>query len=310
MRKYRGFEFKRAVTLAIHKVCATLNRPPVDITWGNAPSPCINDRGYIQMPNIRDDAWVTHNDMMRYVGYGVHEILHWVYTDFGATYAGHGHSQYVAQLHNALEDAWIENKAIDNNLTGNITELLSTLIDGISKEGLAHVDDWSNPAQYPFVLAVYARKHATVKVPLAEGLKPIFDGAVTRLNKCKSSHDTLTVAVWVFDQLKKLQPPEPPVQPPPPPPVNPVDTDPEDDGSDASEPPTGGDQEGDAPTPPTNPAKSPVNDKGEIVEATPVEPTVQAPDDCGSGGTYSTADIERDKFHVRRDGERVFPINF
>lgn len=305
MRKYRGHEFKRAVTLAIHKVCANLNRPPVDITWGSAPSPCINDRGYIQMPNIRDDAWMTQKDMMRYVGYGVHEILHWVYTDFNATYKAHGHSQYVAQLHNALEDAWIENKAIDRGLTGNITELLSTLIDGISQEGLDHVDDWSDPAQYPFVLAVYARKHATIKVPLAEGLQPIFDGAVRRLNNCKDSHDTLTVAVWVFDQLKQLQPPQPPVQP-----TKPTKPTAEDGDSNPSEQPTSGDQEGDAPTPPTNPAKSPVGDKGEIVEAIPVEPTVQAPEDCGSGGTYSTGDIARNQYHVRSDAQRVFPINF
>ena len=66
------------------------------------------------------------------------------------------------------------------------------------------VQDWSNPAQYPFVLAVYLRDHAATKCPLANGLEPVFKEAFKRLDNCKNSGDTLKLAQWVHDQLKSL----------------------------------------------------------------------------------------------------------
>jgi hypothetical protein len=267
---------------------------------------------------------------MRYVGMAVHEILHWMYTDFDAVQSAYAHGQYIAQLHNALEDAWIETKGIKSGLTGNIEELLSALINGMVAEGLAHTDysgdpiDWSDPVQYPFVLAVYARKHAKIKVPLALGLEPIFAEATKRLNTCGNSWDTLTVAQWVFDQLNSITQDEPPVQPP----INPTDDgddegDEQGDGGDQdggegddengsggdSEQPTGGDQDGDQPTPPTNPAKPPTKD-GETVKAREVEPTANPPEGAGSGGSYSTDDVMRKGYHSRADNPRNFPIDF
>jgi len=259
-----------------------------------------------------------------------------MYTDFDAVQSAYAHGQYIAQLHNALEDAWIESKGIKSGLTGNIEELLSALINGMVAEGLAHTDysgdpiDWSDPAQYPFVLAVYARKHAKIKVPLALGLEPIFAEAVKRLNTCGNSWDTLTVAQWVFDQLNSItqdEPVQPPINPtdePVQPPINPTPpSDDEGDGGDQdggegddengsggdSEQPTGGDQGGDAPTPPTNPAKPPTKD-GETVKAREVEPTANPPEGAGSGGSYSTDDVMRKGYHTRADNPRNFPIDF
>ena len=239
MKTYRGFEFKRAIILAIHKVCADFGLKPVDVEFdGRVSTACINDTGTIRLCNVKDDAVLTHQDLMRNVGMAVHELLHWMYTDFDATRAAYYEGQYIAQLHNALEDAWIEGKGIKAKLTGNIEELLTVLIDGMVAEGMAHTDrngnkiDWSDPAQYPFVLAVYARDHAKNKVPLALGLEPIFAEAVKRLNTCFSSHDTLKVAKWVFDQLNNLSTdPQPePVDPP----INPIDSedDPTEEGED------------------------------------------------------------------------------
>ena len=314
MRKYRGYEFKKAVALAIHKICADLGRPPVHIQWGGTQSASITNRGYLCLNNVKDDAVLTQADLMRYVGYGVHELLHWTYTDFSSTELGWSHSQYVAQLHNALEDAWIEHNGIKQSLTGNITELLTALINGVVAEALTEVSDWSDPAQYPFVLAVYARKHATIKVPLAEGLQPIFAKAVERLNNANNSRDTLDIAIWVYKQLAQLQPPQPPVNPEPPVepptnPTNPTDEDGEDGTGDPVDGATEGDQEGDAPTPPTNPAKRPVKPNGEPVTARKVEPEAKPPEGSESGGSFFTADIKRDKYHVS-NSSRNFPIPF
>ncbi len=318
MRHYRGFEFKRAVTLAIHKVCADLGRDPVNIEWGGTQSASITPRGHLCLTNVRDDAVLTHSDLMRFVGYGVHELLHWTYTNFDATCKGWDHSQYVAQLHNALEDAWIEHKAIKVGLTGNIEALLTALINGVVVEAMDEVTDWSNPAQYPFVLAVYARKHATVKVPVAEGLQPIFAEAVRRLNACDNSWQTLDVATWVFDKLTQIQPPN--INPNPEPTKgkdkgdNPTDgdtpTDGDEDGTGSpSDDPTGGDQEGGAPTPPTNPAKPPIS-RGQPVEARKVEPDTKAPEGAETGGTYWTGSITKKEKHTRPHADPVFPINF
>jgi hypothetical protein len=327
MKTYRGYEFKRAVVTLIHKVCSDLGLRPVEVQWdGGTQTACINQSGSVKLANVKDDAVLTQGDLMRYVGMAVHEILHWMYTDFDAVQSAYAHGQYIAQLHNALEDAWIEGKGIKSSLTGNIEELLSALINGMVAEGLAHTDysgdpiDWSDPAQYPFVLAVYARKHAKIKVPLALGLEPIFAEATKRLNTCGNSWDTLTVAQWVFDQLNSITQDEP-VQPPTNP-TNPSDDEGEDeDGGDGgkgddetgsggdSEQPTGGDQDGDQPTPPTNPAKPPTKD-GETVKAREVEPTANPPEGAGSGGSYSTDDVMRKGYHTKADNPRSFPIDF
>ena len=333
MKTYHGYQFKRAVVIGIHKICSDLGLRTVEVRWdAGTQTACINKSGSVILANVKDDAVLTQGDLMRYVGMAVHELLHWMYTDFDAVHSAYAHGQYIAQLHNALEDAWIEGKGIKAGLTGNIEELLSALINGMVAEGLAHINyydgepiDWSDPAQYPFVLAVYGRKHAKIKVPLALGLEPIFAEAVKRLNTCVNSWDTLEVAKWVFDQLNNVntQPEDEPVQPPTNP-TPPSDDEGEDEGEDGgdggkgddetgsggdSEQPTGGDQGGDAPTPKPDPAKPPTKD-GETVKAREVEPTANPPEGAGSGGSYSTDDVMRNGYHTRADNPRTFPIDF
>lgn len=328
MKTYHGYQFKRAVVIGIHKICSDLGLRPVEVRWdAGAQTACINKSGSVILANVKDDAVLTQGDLMRYVGMAVHELLHWMYTDFDAVHSAYAHGQYIAQLHNALEDAWIEGKGIKAGLTGNIEELLSALINGMVAEGLAYKSrrgepiDWSDPVQYPFVLAVYGRKHAKIKVPLALGLEPIFAEAVKRLNTCNTSWDTLEVAKWVFDQLNSITQDEP-VQPPTNPtnPTNPSDDEGEDEGDGGegddetgsggdSEQPTGGDQGGDAPTPKPDPAKPPTKD-GETVKAREVEPTANPPEGAGSGGSYSTDDVMRKGYHTRADNPRTFPIDF
>jgi hypothetical protein len=317
MKTYRGYEFKRAVVIAIHKICSDIGLRPVEVQWdGGVQTACINKSGSVKLANVKDDAVLTQGDLMRYVGMAVHELLHWMYTDFDAVHSAYAHGQYIAQLHNALEDAWIEGKGIKAGLTGNIEELLSALINGMVAEGLAYKNrrgeaiDWSDPVQYPFVLAVYGRKHAKIKVPLALGLEPIFAEAIKRLNTCGNSWDTLEVAKWVFDQLNNVNTQDEPVQPPTNP-TNPSDDEGDDENGsgDPSDEPTGGEQGGDTPTPKPDPAKPPTKD-GETVRAREVEPTANPPEGAGSGGTYSTDDVMRKGYHTRADNPRTFPIDF
>jgi hypothetical protein len=338
MKKYRGFEFKQAVALTLRKICSDLGRPPVQIDWcAGIATASINQSGAVTLANVKDDAVLTDADLMRYVGFAVHELLHWTYTEFNAVYSASYEGQYVAQLHNALEDAWIEHKGIEASLTGNITALLTALIEGMVKEALIEVADWSNPAQYPFVLAVYARKHAKIKVPLALGLEPIFAEASNRLNACNDSWGTLEVAKWVFAQLNQIEPPSPPTNPRPTdkrgedgkpdgnPDGNPdgksdgkpdgkSDGKPEDGNEDVSGDPSGGatgeDQQGGKPTPPADPAKRPTDAKGKTVEAREVEPTTKAPEGTGSGGSFHTGIVKRNAYHALPDSNRIFPIDF
>jgi len=319
--KYFGYEFRPAVTLFAHKACESLGLDPVEIEWSQYTQTAAINQHTMILANVRDDAVLTLSDLQRYTGFVVHELLHRKYTMFGVNH----NSQYVRTLHNAIEDAWIEHKAIQANLTGNISELLGTLIDGMTTEGLAQVSDWSNPAQYPYVLAVYARPHAKIKVPVAQGLAPIFEEATRRTHLCKSSRDTLAVAVWVYAQLSNLPTEQPePVNPNPRP-----EGDEQGEGDDAMQ--GDGDQqgegegegegqgdgqgegeegEGDAPTKGGNGSPSPDQGQGQGKvatapekgsEAMEVEPTNKAPDGTGSHGCFSQASaMQKNGYHVSK----------
>jgi hypothetical protein len=205
----RGHELHQAVEAACHKVCSALGLRPVTIEWSPyVPTAAISQSGRILLKDVAADAIVPKVMLERYVGFVVHELLHRKYTDFSAR---DGRS-YVDSLHNAVEDIWIERQGIKAGLTGNITHLLTVLIDGMISEAMAAKIDWADPRQYPFALAVYGRRYAR-RVPLAQGLGPIFDEASKRIDGCLNSHDTLAVAIWVFDQLQALPQDKPQDQP-------------------------------------------------------------------------------------------------
>jgi len=319
--KYFGWEFKPALTAAIHKIASDLGLGTVKVTFhSDIPTAAINRQGQIYITNIADDAVLTRADLERFTGFALHELLHWKYTNFSAIDTSK--VNYLIQLHNALEDAFIENTAIEDELTGNVEHLLSVLIDGMATEALAEVADWSDPRQYPFVLAVYARKHGMVTVPLAKGLKPIFDEACARLHRCNNTHATWSLAEWLFDQLCNGLPPQPPVQPEPPvqPPTNPTDEpsdqpdgdNPSDDEGDGDTPSKGG-------KPPTSPAdegdggedvgeaKSPVKEVKDkpngakhkvIVKPRSTEPTADVGESAKSGGSTGEWSIKENGYHL------------
>jgi len=204
-----GYQLHEAVETACHKVCSALGLRPVTVEWSPyVPTAAISQSGRILLKDVAADAIVHKTMLERYVGFVVHELLHRSYTDFGARDG----RQYVDSLHNAVEDIWIERQGIKAGLTGNITGLLTSLINGMISEALAAKIDWADPQQYPFALAVHGRRYAR-RVPLAQGLGPIFDEASKRIDNCLNSHDTLAVAIWVFDQLQALPQDQPQDQP-------------------------------------------------------------------------------------------------
>ena len=201
MKRYPGYQFKQAVESLTRKIAKEFGVSMNAIVWAHWTTTAGTDQdGDIYFADVADDAVLYDIDVQRYVGFAVHEMLHRAYTDFGVR----AKDDYLAVLHNAVEDAWIEHKGIDAGLTGNIGGLLSALVDQIVGEANATVPDWTDPGQYPFIFAVYLRRHSDTFVPVPDGLEPIIHGAADKLDGCKSSADTLKLAEWIRDQLKAL----------------------------------------------------------------------------------------------------------
>ena len=197
---YKGYEVRAGVTSLCYKVCKFLGLKPVSLYWSvGIQTACINGRGVIQLADIADDAVVSRAVFEDYCGYVVHELLHRKYTDFNVR----GDTPYLAKLHNAVEDVWIERTAINVKLTGNIQALLANVINNMIDKAVEAKIDWANPLQYPFVFAAYGRRYAK-RVPLATGLQSIFYKASLMIDHCSSSTDTLRVAKWMMDQLQHL----------------------------------------------------------------------------------------------------------
>jgi len=298
MRKYYGWEFKPALTTAIHKMASDLSVRRVNVQFKESiPTAAINRHGQIYITNIKDDAVMSQLELQKFTGFGLHELLHRKFTDFDQIDTSK--SPYLIGLHNAIEDAYIENRAVRMALTGNAQGLLGLLIDTMANQALVEVKDWSDPAQYPFALAVYARKHGQVRVPLAKGLRPIFDEACSRLEQANGTADTWKIAEWVYKQL--MTQPEPPTTEPP------VDKRKEGSKDDPSEPP-------DEPTEPSNDedegdpqdeadegtgeAKTPRRANGRDVNPRSTEPDVDLPPESKSGGATSETDIRKEGYHV------------
>lgn len=196
-RSVRGYELRHGIEGFAHQTAAALGLPGVRVEWQPISTAAINQHGRMILSAVKDDAVITHRTIVRYTGFVVHELLHRKYTDFLAR----DNRPYVNALHNAVEDAWIERRAIDAALTGNIRAVLTDLVGQIVDESMDKVKDWADPAVYPFALAIYARGYG-LNTPIAQGLEPIFAEASRRLSSAKNSSDTLAIARWVFQQLQ------------------------------------------------------------------------------------------------------------
>jgi len=291
MRKYYGWEFKPALTAAIHKMASDLSIRRVNVQFKESiPTAAINRHGQIYITNIKDDAVMSQLELQKFTGFGLHELLHRKFTDFDQIDTSK--SPYLIGLHNALEDAYIENRAVRMALTGNAQGLLGLLIDTMANQALVEVKDWSDPAQYPFALAVYARKHGQVRVPLAKGLRPIFDAACSRLESANSTQDTWKIAEWVYKQLMTPTPPEPPVNKRVDSPTKPSDSPTEPSNDEGEGDPQDEADEG------TGEAKTPRRSNGKDVNPRSTEPDVNLPPEAIGGGSTCETDIRKEGYHV------------
>jgi Mg-chelatase subunit ChlD len=330
MKTLRGYEFRQGIDAFVPKVCSALGLAPVTLRWTEISTACINSYGQMELSIVRDDAVISGAVFERYCGKVLHELLHRAFTDFDVV-TNRPARQYIMALHNGIEDGRIERECIRLNMTGNCRSLLTRLIDGFVAEAMAQVTDWSNPAQYPFILAVMCRPHAKQVIPLPLPLHSIFTEAVRRMDACRpglpGTRDTMDIAEWVFDQLKAL-PQEPPKQTPKQPPQG--------DGGDGQgegqgqegegedgegqgqgdgqgqEGPSNGQEgpqkDGDKGQGASGPASapeapkeafSPVNKKGEMVKAVETEPSAEIPEDATGHGTYDKgAKLSRQGAHV------------
>jgi uncharacterized protein YegL len=195
-----GWELRTAIEQALPRITQALDIASVSVIWNpQATTASIDNYGIIYLPMVADDAVIGRTLVVRYVGYIVHELLHRKYTDFKVR----GKTDYIARMHNAVEDVWIEREAVRSGLLGNIEALLGGLISGIVDEALAQKIDWANPAQFPFSFAVFGRQYAAKKIPIPHNLLPIYNAANARIDACKSSTDTLAVAQWIIDQIQQ-----------------------------------------------------------------------------------------------------------
>jgi hypothetical protein len=287
----RGWELRQGVEAFAHHACSALSLRPVKVSWrAGITTAAIDASGTVILAAVADETTITRATLMRYCGFVVHELLHRKHTRFDSKYRL---NDYLSGLHNAVEDAWIEHSAIDAGLLGNIEGLLTALVDQMVAEAIEAVSDWSDPRQYPFLLAVWLRRHAKTKIPLPAGLQPIFDQAELRVLACESTDDTFKLARWVYDQLNNL---------------------PQDDGQ-SSEPQDGdqgGDQDG--PQEPSDQAESDDQGQGKgkgasgqknasapapDCEPAEVEPTTNAPKGGSGGGWSAKSFIIDPKYHLR-----------
>lgn len=293
MKTMRGWEFRSGIDMAFRKVTSLLG-VSAGLRWDAVPTASVNSSSDITLPDVRDDAVIKHSMYVRYMGYVIHELLHIKYTTFGIEFS----NDYVRQLTNGLEDARIEHKGIADGLTGNIAGVLGDLADMIATESLPKVSDWSDPRQFPFVLAILCRNHATVKVPVVPQVKALFAETQKRLADCTSTYQVAVLAQWVYDQLVALSEEEPKDAPKdaPQPKGGEGDTDGEDgEGS--------GGEDGDADA--DGDADGGADDGGKPIErpnpndAVCPEPTAEAEEGTGGGVSWSPDEtLDGDQAHV------------
>jgi Mg-chelatase subunit ChlD len=292
----RGFQFRLGLEAYAHKVGASLGLPRVRVFWRDyCQTAGINCDGDLYLAGVPDEAVVDRKMVGKYAAYVVHELLHHKYTDFSVS----GGDPYLHQLHNAVEDGWIENTGIQSGLLGNIGPLLGEMIDNMTREAIASVSDWNDARQYPYVLAVHCRKHATLKCPTNPVLTPIFDEAARRCATAASTAETMLIAKWVYDQIKQASKTNERKKPGKKGSDKPVDGA---TGHDQGEGKGKGADKADKPSnDPSGPVQSP-----DGIEPESVEPKLR---EAGSFGTYSTDHSLKAETHHISDDLRPDLIN-
>lgn len=143
-RSVRGWELRQGVEQFAHQTAKHLGLHGIRVVWAAISTAAINGNGTMILAAVKDDAVISRATLVRYVGFVLHELLHRKYSRFDVN----GDTDYLRRLHNAVEDAWIERRAIREGLTGNIKAVLTELVQQIVGESIPQVQDWADPAVY------------------------------------------------------------------------------------------------------------------------------------------------------------------
>ena len=156
--------------------------------------------------------------------YTVHELLHALWTDWGAVRYAKGEG--LARLLNALEDNRIEAKASRGALShvSEARRLLETLNDHIAARAMRGATfDLDDSAQFSFILnlAIFMEKlgYQTAHFPrdwrahIRPEWLPLFDHALARFNTLQTTGDALTLARELQTMAKAVRTPARVVQP-------------------------------------------------------------------------------------------------
>jgi len=191
---YKGYQVKQGLTTFVQKLSALYGKGSFRVEFrGTGAATDITEVVYL--PHIADDENVTKATFNRYLGYILHEVAgHVVHTKNQSIYHNYKH-----QLWNALEDGWIEGRIIASGDIPNSESLLTRLVNDIYAEAFEADINWADPRQWPFALAVWARKYVHLRPPVPAPVATIFDEAISK--PAKSSEDNLNVALWVYAQL-------------------------------------------------------------------------------------------------------------
>jgi len=139
-----GWEMRAGLEVFATHCAEALALDSIKVQWSaHTSTAAMSASGDLILANVKDDAKIRRPLFIRYVGYVVYELLHRKYTNFLAV--SNAKTDYIAALHNAVEDIYIERRGIADGLVGNISAVLTDLISGMVTEALAEVADWSDP---------------------------------------------------------------------------------------------------------------------------------------------------------------------
>lgn len=202
----RGWELRPGIEAFAHHMSSALGLRPVTIDWDHGISTAgITESGRMVLAAVGDEAKINRPALVRYVGFVVHELLHRKSTEFSVMTAMHGTGlQYRRALLNAVEDARIEREAIASGLLGNIEGVLHDLLGQMTTEALAQVQDWGDPKQYPFALAVALRDYPGVSVPMPAQVQRIATVALARMPAVTSTQEAAALADWIYNELQQM----------------------------------------------------------------------------------------------------------
>lgn len=193
----KGFEFKSGIVTFARQLCERSGTKFIVNFTGDGAA--TDGAGNIFLPQIDDRARVSPALVKRYTAFVLHEFGHVEYTWFHCAHLIQGNNRtYARSLWNAVEDGYIE-RELCKSIPG-ASALLSELVQSMHAE--AEGIDWSDPAQWPFALALWSRTHTLIRPPVPDAVAAIFDSA--NVQSPTNTRECVYVANAIYEQIEQL----------------------------------------------------------------------------------------------------------